>query len=305
MLRFHGGRTPAWTPRPSGAILCWRGFARSFWCSPVWVPASDSGARRLPLPALAPAMALSYRAEHLEAAFRSGDPAAIQSAVQEVELLRRTYGTLDVLPLVDAMAVFARDLGREGNPDLGLQVVQTAEAWAPADPTLLGTKVILMRQQGLHGYLWSIADVMELTRARLVDPVHRWLVGPAAPGLGAAHGHPHALGLGPEPGPALPPGVPPPLGGAPGPLADAPARGGLPGRLPGHPAGDPGPGSQRGRHALAVAAGPVHAAHGGPGHRVHRAAAAGAPGPGWSGAPGHRPAPAQHRGPAAAAPAPA
>jgi len=122
-----------------------------------------------------PAIALSYRAEHLKTAFRSGDPAAIQAAVQEVELLSRTYGTLDVLPLVDAMAVFARELGSQGRPDMGLQVVQTVDMWSPNNPTLLGTKVILMREQGLHGYLWSLAEVMELTRLRLVHPVHRWL----------------------------------------------------------------------------------------------------------------------------------
>jgi tetratricopeptide (TPR) repeat protein len=124
---------------------------------------------------LAPAIALSYRVEHLKAAFRAGDPAAIQTAVQDVELLRRTYGTLDVLPLVDAMAVFARQLGEQGHPALGLQVVQTVDRWAPNDATLLGTKVILMRQQGLHGYLWSLAEVLELTRYRLDHPVHRWL----------------------------------------------------------------------------------------------------------------------------------
>jgi len=124
---------------------------------------------------LAPAVALSFRAEHLKTAFRSGDPVAIQAAVQEVELLRRTYGTLDVLPLVDAMAVFARQLGEEGRPALGLRVVQTMDRWAPLDPTLLGTKVVLMREQGLHGYLWSLAEVLELSRLRLTHPVHRWL----------------------------------------------------------------------------------------------------------------------------------
>ncbi len=130
----------------------------------------------LPAPAeLAPAVALSFRAEHLKAAFRSGDPAAIQTAVQEVELLRRTYGTLDVLPLVDAMAVFARQLGDQGHPDQGLEVVQTMDQWAPNASTLLGTRVILMRQQGLHGYLWSLPEVLELTRLRLAQPAHRWL----------------------------------------------------------------------------------------------------------------------------------
>jgi len=129
-----------------------------------------------PAPAeLAPAIALSYRAEHLKTAFRSGDAAAIQAAVQEVEMLRRTYGTLDVLPLVDAMSVFARQLGMEGQPERGLQVVQTMDPWSPNDATLLGTRVILMRQMGLHGYLWSLAEVLELTRLRLAHPVHRWL----------------------------------------------------------------------------------------------------------------------------------
>ncbi|WP_316415481.1 tetratricopeptide repeat protein [Mesoterricola silvestris] len=124
---------------------------------------------------LLPAVALSHCAERLKPAFRSGDPAAIQAAVQDVELLRRTYGTLDVLPLVEAMAIYARDLGAQGEPALGLKVVDTVERWAPRYPTLLGTRVILMRQQGPQGYLWSIADVLELTRLRLANPYHRWL----------------------------------------------------------------------------------------------------------------------------------
>ena len=128
-----------------------------------------------PAPEQAPAIALAHRVEHLKTAFRSGDRAAIDAAIQEVELLRRTYGTLDVQPLVDAMAVYARQLGDQGRPALGLQVVQAVDPWAPNDTTLLGTKVILMRQQGLHGYLWSLAEVLELARARLAHPVQRWL----------------------------------------------------------------------------------------------------------------------------------
>jgi len=122
-----------------------------------------------------PAVALAHRAEHLKAAFRAGDPAAVKAAIKEVEVLRRTYGTLDVLPLVEAMAVFARQLGTEGRAGAGLKVVQAMDAWAPGHPTLLGTRVILMRQQGLHGYLWSIPEVLELTRLRLLQPMHRWL----------------------------------------------------------------------------------------------------------------------------------
>jgi len=124
---------------------------------------------------LAPAIALSYRAERLKAAFRSGDLAARQAAVQDVESLRRTYSTMDVLPLVEAMAVFARQLGDEHRPELGLEVVETVDRWAPGYPTLLGTRVVLLRQQGFVGSLVAMADVMELTRMRLGHPVHRWL----------------------------------------------------------------------------------------------------------------------------------
>ena len=124
---------------------------------------------------LAPAIALSHRAEQLKAAFKSGDPNALQAAVQEVDLLRRTYSSLDVLPLVEAMAIYAREQGDAGHPELGLKVVWTLARWAPKYPTLLGTQVILMRQQGFSGSLSSMAEVLELTRLRLAHPVHRWL----------------------------------------------------------------------------------------------------------------------------------
>ena len=124
---------------------------------------------------LAPAIALAYRAEHLKAAFRSGDLAARQTAVQEVESLRRTYSSMDVLPLVEAMAIFARQLGDEHRPDLGLEVVETVDRWAPGYPTLLGTRVVLLRQTGFVGSLVAMADVLELTHQRLAHPVHRWL----------------------------------------------------------------------------------------------------------------------------------
>jgi hypothetical protein len=129
----------------------------------------------LSAPELAPAMALAHRAEHLKAAFRSQDPAALQAAVQEVDLLRRTYGTLDVQPLVEAMIVCAREQGEQGQPEGGLRILRTLEAWTPGDPALLGTRIHLLRQQGPRGYFTSLSDVVELTRHRLADPLQRWL----------------------------------------------------------------------------------------------------------------------------------
>lgn len=124
---------------------------------------------------LAPAIALSHRVERLKKAYLSGSETNIHAAVQDVELLRRTYGTLDVTPLVDAMTLWARQQGEAGNPDLGLQVILTLERWAGRKPLILSTRILLMRQQGFKGYLLSMPEVVELTRLHLGNPLHRWL----------------------------------------------------------------------------------------------------------------------------------
>ena len=129
----------------------------------------------VPPPELIPAIALSHRAKRLQKAFRSGDEQAIQAAVQEVELLRRGYATIDVMPLVDAMALWARELGKNGDPQMGLKVIQTMERWAPGHPSLLGTRIALMRQMGPKGFIWSLPDVIKLNQLRLTHPSNRWL----------------------------------------------------------------------------------------------------------------------------------
>lgn len=155
-------------------------MSASLWAAPLPAPAVVAGTpgpatQTLPAPELIPAIALSHRAKRLQKAFESGDPQAIQMAVQEVELLRRGYATIDVMPLVDAMALWARELGKKGNPDLGLQVIQTVERWAPGHPSLLGTRITLMRQQGIRGYIWSLPDVIMLNHFRMTHPTSRWL----------------------------------------------------------------------------------------------------------------------------------
>jgi tetratricopeptide (TPR) repeat protein len=77
-------------------------------------------------------------------------------------------------PLVEAMAIFARQLGNEGQAGRGLQLVQALEAWTPGQPVLLGTRVQLLRQRSLQGYLTSLPDLLELTRARLLNERQRW-----------------------------------------------------------------------------------------------------------------------------------
>ncbi len=122
-----------------------------------------------------PAIALSHRAQHLMDALAKGDQEAIRAAQLEVEALRRTYSTLDVTPLVEAMAFWARQQGVAGKAALGLEGLQAVERWAPDHPTLLGTRITLMRQQGIQGWLWSFPDLLRLTRLRMDHPAHRWL----------------------------------------------------------------------------------------------------------------------------------
>jgi len=137
--------------------------------------ASSAGVPASPLNTPLPAIALSHRAQHLMDALAKGDQEAVRTAQLEVEALRRTYSTLDVAPLIEAMALWARQQGMAGKVSLGLDGLQAVERWAPDHPTLLGTRIILMRRQGVQGWLWSFPDLLRLTRQRMDHPAHRWL----------------------------------------------------------------------------------------------------------------------------------
>ena len=125
--------------------------------------------------ASAPAIALSHRANHLFEAISKGDPEAVRAAQVDVEALRRTYSTMDVTPLVEATAIWARQQGLAGRPAVGLEALQAVDRWAPNHPSLLGSRIALMRQQGLRGWLWSFPDLLRLTRLRIEQPAQRWL----------------------------------------------------------------------------------------------------------------------------------
>lgn len=132
-------------------------------------------ASQTPAPDVVPAVALAHRVEQLKRAFTAGDEKSIEAAVKDVEILRRTYGTHDMLPLVEAMCLWARHQGDQGEPARGLDVVDVVERWAPEHPTVLGTRIILARQTGLQGYIDSLPDIVMLTKLRLTHPSHRWL----------------------------------------------------------------------------------------------------------------------------------
>ena len=143
--------------------------------TPTPTPAPDRPAEASQSLNMLPAIALSHRAGHLMDAVTRGDAEGLAQARLEVEALRRTYSTLDVTPLVEAMAFWAREQGREGRTSMGLDGLQAVERWAPEHPTLLGTRIYLMRQLGLQGWLASFPDLLRLTRLRIENPAHRWL----------------------------------------------------------------------------------------------------------------------------------
>ncbi|HJW43883.1 MAG TPA: tetratricopeptide repeat protein [Geothrix sp.] len=122
-----------------------------------------------------PAIALSHRVEHLKQALEKGQPEQVDAAMGEVEALRRKYATLDVMPLVDAMALWARHQGLWGRPKLGLEALDRVERWAPQHPSILSSRIVLTRQAGWNGWLLSIPDLLRLTAKRLEHPAQRWL----------------------------------------------------------------------------------------------------------------------------------
>src|SRR5690242_1142362 len=122
-----------------------------------------------------PAVALAHRVEHLKDALEKGQPDQVDAALAEVETLRRNYTSLDVMPLVDAMALWARQQGAFGHPKLGLAALDKVERWAPQDPAILSSRIVLTRELGIEGWLWSIPDLLRLTAKRLEHSAHRWL----------------------------------------------------------------------------------------------------------------------------------
>lgn len=139
----------------------------------LWAQAPASQAP--PPPPEAPAVALAHRVERLKGALEKGQPDQVDAALAEVETLRRNYTSLDVMPLVDAMALWARQQGAFGHPRLGLTALDKVERWAPQDPAILSSRIVLTRQLGVQGWLWSIPDLLRLTAKRLEHPAHRWL----------------------------------------------------------------------------------------------------------------------------------
>ncbi|HJU83855.1 MAG TPA: tetratricopeptide repeat protein [Holophagaceae bacterium] len=122
-----------------------------------------------------PAVALSHRVEHLKAALEKGQNDQIDAAMAEVDALRRRYSTLDVMPLVDAMSLWARHEGLIGRPQLGLEALDRVERWAPQHPSILSSRIVLQRQTGFNGWLLSVPDLLRLTAKRLEHPAQRWL----------------------------------------------------------------------------------------------------------------------------------
>lgn len=133
---------------------------------------ADQAPSALPL---SPAVALAHRMEALKLAIQRNSAPALEQAIKDVELLRRIYGTMDLSPLVDGLLVWSRDASRQGRAAEAMAAVKLAERWAPGDPEVLATRVVVMRAEGLQGYFASIPDVLKLNSKRLGNATYRWL----------------------------------------------------------------------------------------------------------------------------------
>ncbi len=122
-----------------------------------------------------PGIALALRAEALKKAILSGQDILIEKAAGDVDLLRRNYGTSDVISMVEAMALWARRLGSEGQAAVGHRALDVAERWAPNNTTILSARIALKRREGVRGYVNSLPEVIKLNNIRLQDQSHRWL----------------------------------------------------------------------------------------------------------------------------------
>lgn len=128
-----------------------------------------------PQPEPLPGIALAHRVEALKKAIISGQEILIEKAAGDVDLLRRSYGTTDTVAVVEALALWARKLGADGNPAIGHKALDVAERWAPDNSTILSTRISLKRREGARGYIDSLPEVIKLNRIRWKDETHRWL----------------------------------------------------------------------------------------------------------------------------------
>jgi tetratricopeptide (TPR) repeat protein len=121
------------------------------------------------------AVALAYRADALKKAFLSGNKNEVQQAVSNIDLLKREYGTSDLTPLLEAMCLWAVELGEGGNTELGKHVINEIGRWAPGHPALLATDVKLRRLEGPEGFFKSLPQAIKLGSIRLNAPASRHL----------------------------------------------------------------------------------------------------------------------------------
>lgn len=129
----------------------------------------------VPPPEPLPGIALAHRTEALKKAILSGQEILIEKAAGDVDLMRRNFGTSDVIAMVESISLWARELGAEGNRDIGHRALDVAERWAPDNTSILSTRIVLKRREGVRGYINSLPEIIKLNRIRWRDDTHRWL----------------------------------------------------------------------------------------------------------------------------------
>ena len=260
---------------------------------PLWTTATE------------PAIALSHRATHLFEALSKRDPEAVRAAQVEVDALQRTYSTMDVTPLVEAVGHLgqAAGVGRPPRPGAGGAPGGGSMGSRPSQPAWQPDRADAATGAARMALEFPRPSPPHASANRATLPALALAI--AAPGDAAAECHAAALGLGPHHGAALPPRPPASLGGT----ASAQGHRSGAGRVgrgldPGR-SGAPGPGPFGGGAALADPAGPFPPAFRSEDHGLHHAVPADSSHPGRHGAPGSPGTQAQHSDPPTSAHGPA
>ncbi|MCL1894698.1 MAG: hypothetical protein FWG02_10805 [Holophagaceae bacterium] len=115
-------------------------------------------------------VALAYRTDALKQAFLSGDDELIVKAIGEIDLVKKEYGVSDLSPLVEAMCLWAIELGNNGKTTLARNVLEKIGNWEPQNPVHLSTFVTIGRLEGLAGFFQSLPASIKLSMARFENP---------------------------------------------------------------------------------------------------------------------------------------
>jgi tetratricopeptide (TPR) repeat protein len=121
-------------------------------------------------PLVESAVQLAIRFVALKKALIQGDEPEIQKAMLSLDQYRGEHGFHDLTPLIEAICIWAIELGSDGKFDTANRTVALLGQWAPNHPIILRTEVALKRQEGFDGIMNGFASLIKLKIMRFENP---------------------------------------------------------------------------------------------------------------------------------------